>query len=116
MRSGFPRRHGEGVDLAGGVDAFGAGKQAFDFGSRGFGWHAVSYPVGAGRVNEDSARETLAYDQRAVVQPARLFVRGRVRQQLRDRLLDVGDADRLLEVGVAASLQRILMIGLLAIR
>ena len=115
MRGGFPCSHGEGVDLAGGVNPFGTGEQAFDFGSREFGWHAGSYPA-IGRVNEDSARETLACDQKAIVQPARLFVRGCVRQQLRDRVLDVGDADRLLEVGVAASLQRILMIGLLAIR
>jgi hypothetical protein len=30
MRGRFPRGHREGVDLAGGIDAFGAGEQAFD--------------------------------------------------------------------------------------
>src|SRR5205814_9872516 len=58
----------------------------------------LNYPAIAGCVNEDSARETLACDQRTIVQPARLFVRGCVGQQLCDRLLDIGDADGLLEV------------------
>ncbi len=30
MPSQFPHGHGEGVDLAGGVDPLGAGEQAFD--------------------------------------------------------------------------------------